>query len=188
MSSQLIDPRQLKRIRLQVGYTQAKLAEEAGVSQSVIAKMEAGSIDPTYSTLSAVSKALNSGMTRTGKKASEVMSKPVISVQDTATLSECVEIMKANSISQMPVFSGKKMVGTVTEGQIMDLVMQSKDPTSLLQHSVHEHALPSFAVVGEDTPVDALLSIFRYLPAILVTSRGEVVGIITKIDVLSGAP
>lgn len=188
MSSQLIDPRQLRRIRLQVGYTQAKLADEAGVSQSVIAKLEAGSIDPTYSTLVAISRALNSGISKTGKKAAEVMTSPVTSVQDSTTLSECVEIMKANSISQMPVFSGKKMVGTVTEGQIMDLVSQSKDPSALLRDPVHEHVLPAFAVVGKDTPVEALLSMFRFLPAVLVTSGDEVVGIITKIDVLSGTP
>ena len=41
MSSSLIEPRQLKKIRVQLGYTQGKLAQAAGVSQSIIAKIEA---------------------------------------------------------------------------------------------------------------------------------------------------
>jgi predicted transcriptional regulator len=44
---------------------------------------------------------------------------------------------------------------------------------------------PVFAVVGRDTPVEALFSLFRYLPAVLVTSGEKVEGIITKIDLLA---
>ncbi|MDG6910121.1 MAG: helix-turn-helix domain-containing protein, partial [Nitrososphaerota archaeon] len=51
MSSSIIEPRQLKKIRTELGFTQGRLAKEAGVSQSIVAKIEAGSVDPTYSTL-----------------------------------------------------------------------------------------------------------------------------------------
>ena len=40
---------QLKQIRKQLGLTQTEFAKEAGVSQSLVAKIEAGNIDPTYS-------------------------------------------------------------------------------------------------------------------------------------------
>jgi len=44
------------------------------------------------------------------------------------------------------------------------------------------------SVVGKDTPVEALYSLFRYLPAVLVEAGDRVEGIITKVDVLtSGA-
>lgn len=69
MAAQLIDPKQLKRIRLQLGYTQAGLADAAGVSQSIVAKVEAGAVDPTFKTLRAISAALNSRIVTTGKKA-----------------------------------------------------------------------------------------------------------------------
>ncbi len=186
MASPVIDPRQLKRIRLQAGYTQAALASAAGVSQSVVAKVEAGDVDPTFSTLSAISRALSSELAKTGRRAADVMNSPVVGVQESARLSECVKVMKENSISQMPVFSGKRMVGTVTEGQIMSLVAEAGDPGKVLEQRVRDHILPAFAVVGKDTPVDAMISLFRFLPAVLVTSGDEIVGIITKIDVLSG--
>jgi predicted transcriptional regulator len=67
----LIDPKQLKRIRNQIGYTQT-----AGLSQSIIAKIEAGSVDPTFSTLATIPGALNANVTTKGKKAGDVMTSP----------------------------------------------------------------------------------------------------------------
>ncbi len=187
MSGQVVDPSQLKRIRVQLGYTQAALAQAAGVSQSVIAKIEAGKVDPTYRTISEISRALFSRMAKKSKRASDVMSSPVIGVQESVVLSECVEVMKRNSISQMPVFSGRRMAGTITEGQIMATVSEAADPAAVLGQRVKDHVLPAFAIVGKDTPVEALMSLFRLLPAVLVSSGDEIVGIVTKIDVLSAA-
>ncbi|MGD1055396.1 MAG: CBS domain-containing protein [Nitrososphaerales archaeon] len=185
MAVQLIDPKQLKRIRMQLGYTQAGLAVAAGVSQSIVAKVEAGVVDPTFRTLRAISTALNSRIVTTGKKAAEVMSSPVIGVNSDARLSECVAIMKKNAFSQMPVFSSGKMVGTITEGRILDLLAAAPDPAEVLSQRVRNHVQPVFAVVGRDTPVEALFSLFGYLPAVLVVSGEKVLGIITKIDMLA---
>jgi predicted transcriptional regulator len=188
LSSSLIEPKQLKRIRSQLGYTQAGLAKAAGVSQSIIAKIEAGTVDPTFSTLSAISRALSSSRAAKGKKAVDVMSSPVIGVQDRATLMECISIMKKNAFSQLPVFSGEKMVGTITDNHVMTISSEAADPRKVLNDRVGDHILPVFAVVGRDTPAEALYSLFRYLPAVLVVSGEKVEGIITKIDLLaSGA-
>lgn len=185
MASSLIDPRHVKRIRLQVGLTQAGLAKAAGLSQSIIAKVEAGAVDPTFSTLVAISKALNASVTTTWMKADDVMTSPVITVQASARLSECVKVMKESSISQMPVLSGGRMVGTVTESQIMSLVLGAAAPDEVLGQRVGDHILPVFAVVGPDTPVEALSSLLRHMPAVIVASGEKVEGIITKIDLLA---
>jgi predicted transcriptional regulator len=185
MAVQLIDPKQLKRIRMQLGYTQAGLAEAAGVSQSIVAKVEAGTVDPTFKTLRAISTALNSRIANAGKKAADVMSSPVIGVNSDAKLSECVAIMKKNAFSQMPVFLGGRMVGTITEGRILDLLATAPDPAKVLNQLVRDHVQPVFAVVGKDTPLEALFSLFGYLPAVLVVSGEKVLGIITKIDMLT---
>lgn len=181
----MVEPKQLKRIRTQLGYTQAGLAKAAGVSQSIVAKIEAGTVDPTFGTLSAISKALRSSLAARGKRAADVMSSPVIGVQDDARLTECVTIMKKNAFSQMPVFSGEKVIGTITETQIITLLSAATEPGRVLNERVRDHILPAFAVVGKDTPVEALFSLFRYLPAVLVASGEKVEGIITKIDLLA---
>jgi len=185
MAVQLIDPRQLKRVRLQLGFTQTSLADAAGVSQSIVAKVEAGAVDPTFKTLRAISTALNSRIIATGKKAADVMSSPVIGVNDDERLSECIAVMKKNAFSQMPVFSGGKMVGTITEGRILDLLVTATNPAEVLKKPVRDHIQPVFAVVGRDTPVEALFSLFGYLPAVVVVSGESVLGIITKIDMLA---
>jgi len=161
------------------------LADTAGVSQSIVAKVEAGAVDPTFKTLKAISAALNSRIITTGKKAADVMSSPVIGVNDDARLSECIAVMKKNAFSQMPVFSGGKMVGTITEGWILDRLVTAPNPAKILNQPVRDHIQPVFAVVGRDTPVEALFSLFGYLPAVVVVSGDDVLGIITKIDMLA---
>lgn len=185
MASTLIDPKQLKRIRQQAGLTQSGLAKAAGLSQSIVAKVEGGDVDPTFSTVEALSRALNATMTKGGKKAGDVMTSPVIGVQSDTTLSRCVKMMKNSSISQMPVFSGQRLVGTVTETQIMSLMLSSPNGKDILEQKVENHVLPVFAAVGRDTPVEALYSLFRYMPAVLVVAGERVEGIITKIDLLA---
>ena len=185
MASSLVEPRQLKKIRTQLGFTQARLAESAGVSQSIVAKIEAGSVDPTYNTLAAISRALAAGGAEKERKASVVMSSPVIGVHEGARLAECVDVMKKRGFSQIPVLSGRKMVGTISEGHIMSLVSSSTDPRGVLEEKVGAHLLPSFPIVGRDTPVEALFSLFRFFPAVVVGSAEEPEGIITKIDLLT---
>jgi len=184
MAVQLIDPKQLKRIRIQVGFTQAGLAQAAGVSQSIVAKVEAGTVDPTFKTLRAISNALSNRVVVKGKKAADVMSSPVIGVNAGAKLSDCVAIMKRNAFSQVPVYSGGKVVGTITEGLILGILSTTEDPAKVLNQRVGDHVQPVFAAVGKDTPVEALFSLFGYLSAVLVVSGEEVIGIITKIDML----
>ena len=188
MSSGVMEPRQLKKIRTQLGYTQAALARAAGVSQSIVAKIEAGAVDPTFNTLSAISQALRATTTKQSKKAADVMSSPVVGAQAEDTIKRCAELMKRRGYSQLPVFNGERMIGTITDSHIVTLLSEAGDPRVLLNDKVGNHILPVFAVVGRDTPVDALYSLFRYLPAVLVGTGDKAEGIITKIDLLtSGA-
>jgi len=170
-----------------LGYTQSALAKTAGVSQSIIAKIEAGAVDPTFSTLSAISKALGAKTSQQGARAADVMSAPVVGVQEGAKIRDCAELMKKRGYSQMPVFSGQRIIGTVTDSHIVTLLSGAPDPRKLLNEMVGDHVLPIFAVVGMDTPVQALFSLFRYLPAVLVESGEKVEGIITKIDLLTAS-
>ena len=161
------------------------MAKAAGVSQSIIAKIEAGDVDPTFSTLTAISKALRATTSKQGKRAADVMSSPVIGVQADTRIRECAGQMKRKGFSQMPVFSGERIVGTITDSHIVTLLSEAQDPRKLLEDKVGNHTQPVFAVVGRDTPVEALFSLFRYLPAVLVETGDKVEGIITKIDLLT---
>jgi predicted transcriptional regulator len=185
LSVSTIDPKQLKKIRVQLGITQSELARSAGVSQSLIAKLESGLVDPSFSTMKSISEALRSQIRIEGKKAVEVMSKPVISIQSNATISESVNTMKKSGVSQLPIYTGLRLVGSITESQIVQLLSTLDDPRSILNKPVSNYLQPSFPVVSPDTPVEALFSLFKFVPAVLVGTGDKVEGVITKIDMLS---
>ena len=50
--------RQVKKICLQLGLTQYAFAKQAGISQSMVAKIESGKLDPAYSKVQQIEKAL----------------------------------------------------------------------------------------------------------------------------------
>lgn len=170
---------------MQLGITQSALARKAGVSQSLVAKLEAGQVDPSFSTMKSITDALRSYMAVEGKKASQVMSSPVVAIQSRTTLAECVELMRSKGISQMPVFNGGKSVGAITENQIVKLLGDSTNPAAILNEPVANIMQAPFPVVSQETPIDALYSLFKYMPAVLVGSGEKLEGIITKIDLIA---
>jgi len=185
VSVSTIDPKQLKKIRVQLGITQSELAKAAGVSQSLIAKLESGLVDPSFSTMKSISEALRSHIRMEGKKASDVMSSPVVSVQSAVSISESINLMRKSNISQIPVYSGNKLVGSITENQIVALLSGMEDPRGILAKPISTVMQQTFPIVSTDTPIEALFSLFKFVPAVLVATGDKVEGIVTKIDMLS---
>jgi predicted transcriptional regulator len=181
----LFDPRQVKRIRVQLGITQSALAKAAGISQSLVAKIEAGQVDPSFSTIKSIGDALTAQIKSGAKKASDIMSKPVVSVQAGTSLTDCIELMQRRGISQLPVFSGTQVVGSISEGQIVSLLSTGADPRESMSRPVSRFLEPGYPTVDAETPVDALYSLFNFFPAVLVGSRERVAGIVTKIDMIA---
>jgi len=74
----LIKPEDLRRMRRNAGLTQKELAKKAGVSQSLIARIETRTVDPRLSTLQKIVDALFIEVE--GGFARDVMKGPVITV------------------------------------------------------------------------------------------------------------
>jgi predicted transcriptional regulator len=187
LASTIIDPRQLRRVRNSLGITQARLAVEAGVSQSLIAKIESGRVDPTYGSIRSISDALNQRAKQQaeGKKARDIMSSPVIFSRTNAKLLDCVSVMKNKGISQIPILDGGKVVGSITETHLLELISEANNPSSLLSRPVGAFMQPSFPIVSADTPIEALVSLFNHVPAVVVSSGDKLLGLISKIDLIT---
>src|SRR5271157_5329085 len=185
MSVPVIDPHQLRRIRIQLGITQAELARTSDVSQSLVAKIESGQVDPSFTTMKAISEALRKHIKAEGRKVSDVMSKPVLSIQVSTPLSECINLMRDHSLSQIPIYSGSRLVGSISDKHIVSLLSNSDDTKITLAKPVSRFLEASFPTVDANTPLDALYSLFNFVPAVLVTSGEKVEGIVTKIDLIS---
>ncbi|MFZ8855537.1 MAG: helix-turn-helix domain-containing protein, partial [Thermofilaceae archaeon] len=52
-------PEELRMLRLKAGLTQAEVARRAGVSQSLIARIESGNVNPRVSTLMRIYQAIH---------------------------------------------------------------------------------------------------------------------------------
>src|SRR3989338_8112566 len=98
---------EVKSLRKKQGLTQSGLARLAGVSQSLIAKIESGSVDPTFSHAKRIFEVLHSIEREKGPKAGELIAGRIIAVALDDSVTEAIRKMKANSISQLPVMDGK---------------------------------------------------------------------------------
>jgi predicted transcriptional regulator len=167
----------LKELRLKSRKTQAELAAEIGVSQSYIARLERGSLDPK---LSLVKKIVDILTRKSGKVCSEIMTTNPVTIDARDVVSTAVTLMQENNYSQLPVLRGTQMVGIITEWDIIQN----------LQHDLHEISVqaimsPSGALmVNETTSVDIIIPLFENYQAVLVQAQGRIQGIITRSDLL----
>ncbi|MEM2875876.1 MAG: CBS domain-containing protein [Candidatus Bathyarchaeia archaeon] len=183
MSVTIPTPEELRRLRLQAGLTQKELAKRAGLSQSLIARIESGDIDPRLSTLRKILSAIP--FKESFKTASQVMCSPVIYVTPEDSIREAVDLMEKHGISQLPVINGSKIVGSVREDSLIREIFQSKEPNKIFDKKVKEVMDEAFPTVSPSTSIVEVLSAFLYAkPAVLVVERGKICGIITKIDII----
>lgn len=178
-----IDPSIIKRIRRELGITQEELARKAGVTQAYIAKLESGKVDPRLSTFNRIIQALLE-CKRALPKARDVMSSPVISVKPYEKVERVIMLMNSHNISQIPVISGNKVVGSVTE---RSLVRQSLEYEDIYDRKVLEVMDEPFPIVNEDEDLEVVKYLLEEHPAVLVQDRtGKIIGIITRVDIFKG--
>jgi len=174
-------PEDLRRLRLKAKLTQKELAKKAGVSQSLIARIERGDVNPRLSTIRRIVEALHQVLEE-GETAESMMHSPVIVVHKDDPIDSIVKIMEANGISQVPVVDDHgKVIGTITESTILRYLSRSKEENVFEKKAkdIMEQPLP---VIPEKAKNSTVLSLLSEYPAVLVTSSGKLVGIITKID------
>lgn len=100
---------EIKRMRKNLGINQKDLAAQAGVSQSLIAKIESGKLDPTFTKAKQIFRALEELQEKEEIKAKEIMNKKVVFVKANDKVKEIIAIMKRKGISQVPVLKNEKV-------------------------------------------------------------------------------
>ncbi len=171
------DLRQIRVLRKNKGLTQAELARISGVSQSLIAKIEAGLIDPSFSNAQKIINALSS-VDSGDYYAKDLMSKRLISFLPSLKASEAVKVMRSKNISQAPVIVNNSVLGLVTEKCLLENLDSLPE---LLVSDVMEPAPP---IVPLTTGVRLVADLLQSFSSVLVADKGKVLGIITKSDVL----
>ncbi|MFH1328538.1 MAG: CBS domain-containing protein [Candidatus Bathyarchaeota archaeon] len=175
---------EMKKARKSVGLTQKELARRAGVSQSLIARIEAEKIDPRMSTLNKILTAITS--LRGRKTALDIMHSPVISVEVTNTVRKAVELMEKRGISQMPVLEDGSVLGSIQEATLIKTILQSRDAKDVFNSDLRSVMEESFPIINSTTSIEDVLAFFIHeKPAVLVMDHGKIIGIITKINIIT---
>jgi predicted transcriptional regulator len=170
---------EIKRLRKKLGLTQSELASKSGVSQSLIAKIEAGVLDPAYSKTQKIFSALESLSKQKGQKASEIMQSKIVNIEPEAKIKDAIAKMKKHDISQLPVVKDDNVIGMVSESIKLDSLINKR--CSTVSEIMHD-APP---IVAETTPIDVVSNLLKFYPMLVVSEKGKVKGVITKSDVIN---
>jgi len=176
-------PEELRTRREGLGLKQTDLARRAGISQSMIARIEAGNVDPRVSTLNKIIQVLNSAQPKK-IRAAQIMHTPVFSVQPQDAITRAVEIFEKNNISQLPVIEGGVPVGCISEAVIVKAIEQQRLHKTHL-FTVRDFMESGFPTVPPDMDVETVINILQQNHAVLVVDGRTALGVITKHDLIS---
>ena len=174
--------KEFKRRRNFLGYSQLKFAKLANLSQSIITKLENGKIDPTYSTILKIEKALSKEENISNVKAESIMNKNIISITINTKIFEALEIMRNNDFSQLIVFDkNNNIIGTIYEKTILDIITKKVNIYTTAIEKFIEH--PPI-IVPKEYSASELSFIFqnKNTKFIVVGEQNKILGIITKSD------
>ncbi|MDY6761862.1 MAG: CBS domain-containing protein [Candidatus Nanohaloarchaea archaeon] len=162
-------------LRQDAGVTQAEAAAAADVSQSFVAKLEAGTAVPNYRAAARLYNTLEDRARAAGEQAADVMHTDVVAVEPDDTVATATGRMTAEGFSQLPVIDDGDCVGSVTSRRLLDAADEEQ---------VRECTGPAFPTVPAGTGIDAVKELLDSANAVLVRENDKIDGIITAADVL----
>lgn len=108
-------------------------------------------------------------------------SSEVITALEDTSIEAAIRQMKTHGISQLPVLDADgRLHGIIGESDLLDYLLSG----GAMDHTIaglHAHEI---ATIDPEMSLEELTSVFGRSPAAVVVKDGEVVGIVTKIDVI----
>lgn len=155
--------------------TQQELAKRAGISQSLLTKVERGIVVPNYGIAVRLFEALDELGHSDGKKLSDIMHHGVIAVKISDTVEHASRIAKKHAISQLPVLDRGAVVGAVTTSMLVG-VQGSVRVSSIMKEP--------YPILNGNAPVEIARGLLKQYPAILIVGKSSIIGIVTAEDML----
>jgi predicted transcriptional regulator len=175
---------EIRKRRLALGVPLGELARAVGRSDATISRIERGKIRPSYELVQRILKYLEEqeGLAAPRLAVRDVMNRSVVTVDSSATLHVAAQRMEGGAFSQLPVLENGRVVGSLSEGALLRALGKPRAE----RVRVREILEPAYPLVDEEFPAELLPAVFAHYPAILVSRRGDVKGIVTKADLIRG--
>ena len=173
----------IKQQRLKTGFTQKELANEVGVSTSMINQIESGRSQPSYETAKKIFEVLANKENQSSYTAGQLCSQNIVHITPSNTLHDAIKKMHKSFISQIPVFDGKKPIGVISESGI---VTHYENGNIEIAKKIKVETImePIPPIIDYKTPANTLGPLIKYSKCILVSKNSKVYGIITASDTL----
>jgi cystathionine beta-synthase len=105
----------------------------------------------------------------------------IISVGPDEIVSEALNKMSENGVTQIPVLDGHASVGSIRESHVLALLLKDRE---MINSKVREVMDASFPIVEMDESIDKIKHKLTKSPAVLIEDFKRITGIITRSDVL----
>jgi len=106
----------------------------------------------------------------------------LLSVQAGEPLRKALALVEQHDVTQIPVFRGTEVVGTVYDSEILKRVLEDSSSLDQPVETVMAEPLP---VVRSDEAVEQVTrQLASRIPAVLVSDNGKITGILTRFDML----
>ena len=107
---------------------------------------------------------------------------PLITIEGKEPVANAVAKMKSFGIDQMPVMENEKIVGSISESLLLDLLMQNQD---IKNKTVHDVMSKPFEEVSADLSIDKLSNYFNgETTAVIAKDALNIPYIVTKSDII----
>lgn len=123
----------------------------------------------------------------TGVKVGDVMSKGIVTIRPDETVRKVCEIMAKHDLSGLTVMEGGKVVGMVTQGDLVQMIANSQNPSSV---QVKEIMGTKKVSISPDVDISeaAKVMVKNKVKRLPVLREGKLIGVITQTDIIRISP
>ncbi|RME49575.1 MAG: cystathionine beta-synthase [Caldilineae bacterium] len=107
----------------------------------------------------------------------------VYTARPTDRMQDVIALMKEKDISQVPVVEGERLIGMVTEVELLNHMLFATHPHTP-DETIADLVRPNVTTVDINAPLETLMSVFAIARVAVVLDEGKIAGILTKIDLL----
>lgn len=174
----------IRKRRLALGIPLGELARAVGRSDGTISRIERGQIRPSYDLVQRILRYLEEreGVAAPALRASDLQHAPVVFVDGASGVGEASRRLEHQGFSQAPVTDGGRVTGSVSEAVLLRALAHPTERRARVRE-IQEAAYPQ---VDRQFPAELLAPLLTRCGAVLVASRGEIEGIVTKTDLIRG--